>query len=68
MSLPGTVFSKNYNGRVERCAGKPVNVYKYLAQYVVHGRERTSRMEPRSVLSYNNKTALKEVVNKSTEI
>lgn len=68
MSLPGTVVSKNYNGRVERCAGKPVNVYKYLAQYVVHGRERTARMAPGSVLSYNNENALKEVMNESTEI
>lgn len=68
MSLPGTVVSKNYNRRVERYARKPVNVCKYLAQYVVHGRERTARMAPGSVLSYNNENALKEVMNKSTEI
>ena len=37
MSLPGRMFSVNCNRRVEKGAGNPLRVSKYLAQYVVEG-------------------------------
>ena len=69
MSLPGRLFSINYNGRVKRCVGgQLVWVNVWLSVFYVVINTLTYRMAPSGVLNYNDEITLKKIINKSIEI